>query len=196
MYKVLRNTVALAHAYIGTVLTEGGRAVDATVGKGNDTLFLAGLVGKKGQVYGFDIQEQAIEHTAKLIRENGFEERVTLFHTGHEHIDTYIQEPVDVVVFNLGYLPGGDHGIITRPDSTRAAISKSLTLLKPGGLICIAVYTGHEGGTREKETLEAFLSSLDKHHFCVGKINYLNRKNAPFLIIIEKNSNSESEGKL
>ncbi len=176
----------IAHDYLRAVLKPGKVAVDATLGNGNDTLFLAGLVGRDGRVYGFDIQPEAISRTAEAVAEKGFSDSVTLFLQGHEDMVKFVPEPVDAVVFNLGYLPGGNHSIVTTPETTVRAVTGALKLLKPGGLICIVVYTGHPGGPEEQFRLEACLSRLDKKDFCVGKIDYINRNNAPFLIVVEK----------
>lgn len=186
MFKFFKNTVAIAHSYMEAVVKSGSIVVDATVGNGNDTLFLAKLVGQEGKVYGFDIQEQAIKATQNLISENSLK-NVLLFNAGHENMSEYVHEPVDLIVFNLGYLPGGDHSIVTNAESTLLAVTEGLKILKPGGLMCIVVYIGHEGGLKEKIMLEDYLIKLDKKDFCVGKINYLNREKAPYLILVEKN---------
>ena len=47
----------MAHAFLAEVVTKEDVVVDATMGNGHDTLFLAKLVK---QVYAFDIQEQAV----------------------------------------------------------------------------------------------------------------------------------------
>jgi len=186
MFKFFKNTVDLAHDYLGSCVPPGSVVVDATVGNGNDTLYLAQLVGRRGKVYGFDIQEQAIRATADLIAAHGFSDIVTLFHAGHEKLSGYVKEPVAAVVFNLGYLPGGDHSIVTRADSTVTAVRESLKILKPGGIVSIVVYTGHPGGREEQQALEEFLRTLDKRKFCAGKLDFINRDKAPYLIIIEK----------
>ncbi len=186
MFRQLRNTVAMAHEYLGSTLGPGGVGVDATVGNGNDTLFMARLVGSDGRVYGFDIQEKAIQATVDLIAKNGYMDVVRLFHTGHENMGDCVTEPVDAVVFNLGYLPGGDHGIVTAPASTVQGVRQGLALLRPGGLMCIVVYTGHSGGEEERQAVEGFLQKLDKKEYCVGKLDFLNRERAPYLIVIEK----------
>lgn len=106
----------IAQKQVAEVLREGDRAVDATAGNGWDTLFLARLVGPDGRVYAFDIQQAALDETAALLRKNKLLERVDLIHAGHEAMASYVKEPVAAVMFNLGYLPGGDHSIVTRPD--------------------------------------------------------------------------------
>ncbi len=186
MFRILKNTVLIAHDYLKSCLHQGGVAVDATVGNGYDTLYMAQLVSPTGRVYGFDIQEQAVQTTAELVAKNGYSGIVKLFQASHECLSDYVAEPVDAIVFNLGYLPGGDHRIITRPDSTIKAVREGLALLNPAGIICLVVYTGHPGGREEQQALEEFLQSLDKKEFCTGKLVFLNREKAPYLIIIEK----------
>ncbi len=191
MFKVLKNTVEIAHDYLKNSVRPGSVVVDGTVGNGKDTVYLAELVGREGRVYGFDIQEQAIRAASDLIAVRGFSDTVILFKAGHENIADYVNEPVDAVVFNLGYLPGGDHNIVTKPDSTVKAVRGSLDILKPGGLICIVVYTGHPGGLDERQALEEFLRRLDKKQYCAGKLDFLNRDKAPYLILIEKSLRQE-----
>jgi len=189
MFRVLHSTVNLAHKYIAAILQEGGVAVDATVGNGGDTLFLARLVGKTGRVYGFDIQEEAINKARVLIAAEGYAGSVRLFQEAHENLSEYVREPVDAVIFNLGYLPGGSRDIVTRPLSTVSAVQQALAVLKPGGIVCIVVYTGHPGGPEEREELEKHIRELDKKWFCVGRLDFLNREKAPYLIVIEKSLN-------
>ncbi|MBU7007670.1 class I SAM-dependent methyltransferase [Phosphitispora fastidiosa] len=188
MFNLFRSTVNIAHGYLKTVVKPGGVAVDATVGNGSDTLFLAGLVGLNGRVYGFDIQPEAIRRTTEAVIENGYSELVKLFEQGHENMGDFINEPVDAVVFNLGYLPGGDHNIVTAPETTLTGVIAGLNLLKPGGVMCIVMYTGHSGGPEEQERLESYLRHLDKKLYYVCKIDFLNRNKAPFLLVVEKAS--------
>jgi len=88
----------------------GGNYIDATMGNGNDTLFLCRMAGKTGHVTAFDIQQQALEATEKLLEENGVRERASLILDSHTNMGLYQQkETVDGIFFNFGYLPGGDH---------------------------------------------------------------------------------------
>ncbi|MDD5492585.1 MAG: class I SAM-dependent methyltransferase [bacterium] len=195
MFTLLPNTVTLAHNFLTRTLKPGDVAVDATVGNGHDTLLLAELVAPTGRIYGFDIQAQALAQAAQLICAHGYQQDlVTFFHQGHEHMAELVLEPVDAVVFNLGYLPGGDHRLVTRPQSTVQAVQGSLKILRPGGIVCLVVYTGHPGGQEELACLEGFLTGIDKTEYCAGQVNYLNRRHAPGLIIIERNQPAPTEG--
>lgn len=188
MFDYLTNTVKMSHEVITSRLKPGGVAVDATAGNGNDTLLLARLVGSNGKVYSFDIQKQAIENTAELIGRENLSGIVSLIHSGHENMKEFVREKVDIILFNLGYLPGGNRSVVTSAESTVKAVKYGLQLLKPKGLMCIVVYTGHNGGPEERETLESYLKELDKRNFCVAKLAFLNRINAPYLILVEKSS--------
>lgn len=188
MFNILANTVKIAHGFIRMRIGEGGTGVDATAGNGNDTLFLAKCVGNTGRVFSFDIQKMALAKTTELLQSNGFSHNVTLINDGHEKMIEYINQPVDAIVFNLGYLPGGDHSITTNPDSTIEAVKAGLSLLKPGGILCIVVYTGHLGGEEEQEALESFMETLDKKIYCSAKLYFMNRIKAPYLILVEKSS--------
>ncbi|WP_066637541.1 tRNA (mnm(5)s(2)U34)-methyltransferase [Desulfolucanica intricata] len=187
MGKIWGSVVNIAQLFIREVLYDGSVAVDATVGNGGDTLFLAGAVGDSGLVYGFDIQEKAIEITSKKLSQCQLLKRVEFFNIGHENMLSFIKSPVDAIMFNLGYLPGGDHGIITRAETTVDALSQGLELLSPGGRLSIAVYTGHAGAQEEYTAVEKYVSNLENKMYNVIKLNFINRKSPPpFLILIEK----------
>ncbi len=121
-----------------------GRAIDATVGNGHDTLMLARCVAPDGRVVGFDIQPSALDHTRQRLNAAGLEQHVELINAGHEHMRDLLGDGwvgnTDIVMFNLGYLPGGDKSIITQPDTTTSALAQSLDMLRPGGLLSLMLY--------------------------------------------------------
>jgi len=185
--KGLGSAVHIVQMIIAEVLKHGGTAVDATAGNGHDTLFLARLVGSEGRVYAFDIQKKALESTKKLLERYGAAGQVTLLNTGHEEMDKLVPEPVDAVLFNLGYLPGGDHALVTSAGTTVTALKSAVELLRPGGRIGMVLYTGHPGGNEELCAAEQYASGLKGAGFNVIKINYLNRTaHAPVIILVEK----------
>lgn len=181
------NAVLLAQKFLAEVLQEGCCAVDATAGNGNDTLFLANGVGRTGKVYSFDIQPSALEQTAALLKENGLLERVQLIRAGHENMEKYIKEVLRAVIFNLGYLPGGDHATTTRPETTIKAVEAALRKLEPGGRISIVTYTGHTGAVEESRALEELAAGLDPKVYGVLKLSFINRSAlAPYLVLVER----------
>lgn len=171
----------------------GDTAVDATAGNGHDTHFLAGLTGENGKVYAFDIQQEAIDSTRKRVE--GFT-HVELVHDSHAKIKDYVAEPISAAVFNLGYLPKGDHSIITKAQSTLAAIEQCLDLLKEHGLLLVVIYSGHDGGSEERDAVMDFVKNLPQTSFDVLKYGFINQRHSPpFLVAIEKkNRRNKLEG--
>lgn len=149
------------------VLRPGDRAVDATMGNGHDTALLCRLVGRAGHVFAFDVQESAVAATRERLRREGLLDRARLFHAGHEHLREHVGEPVRAIVFNLGWLPGGDHAVTTRTETTLSAVRQALDLLEPGGVLVICVYPGHPEGKRERAALEQMLARLPARRFNV-----------------------------
>ncbi|PID81943.1 hypothetical protein CSB20_00400, partial [bacterium DOLZORAL124_64_63] len=62
-HEITGSLTAQAHLLVRDHITPGDTAIDATLGNGHDTLFLARCVGKTGTVIGFDVQTQAITST-------------------------------------------------------------------------------------------------------------------------------------
>ena len=172
----------MAHAFLEEVVTDEDIVVDATMGNGHDTLFLARLAKK---VYAFDIQEQAIEQTTKRLAEAKLD-NVELFLTGHENVDQYV-ESIKAAIFNLGYLPSADKTVITQPHTTIQALEKLCQRLVAGGRIAIMIYYGHEGGDVERDAVLDFVSQLPQQEFTVALYKTINQINQPpFLVMIEK----------
>ena len=158
----------------------GGLYIDATMGNGHDTLFFSRLAGESGRVLAFDIQPAALESTRELLKDQGMAERAELILDGHEHMDRYAKaETVDAICFNFGYLPGGDHDIATRADTSVQAVEKGLRLLKKGGLMSLCIYSGGDTGFEERDRLLAYLKSLPAKEYTVIRNDYYNRDNHP-----------------
>ena len=140
--------------FINNFVCEGDTVIDATAGNGNDTLKLCNAVGKNGKVFAFDIQQIALDNTEKLLKDNGAS-NFQLINISHSELDRYVSVPVKAVVFNLGYLPGGDHSLHTKHETTTVAIEKGLSLLTDDGFISVTIYYGKDSGTEEKENGES-----------------------------------------
>lgn len=189
-FKELVNTLKISNDIMDKHVQEGDIVLDCTVGNGNDTLRLAKLVGNKGKVYGFDIQEVALDITLKLLTCENLDNRVELIRDSHENIDLYINNKLDFIIYNLGYLPKGDKNIKTKSSSTLISLKKSLELLNKNGIILITSYIGHEGGLDEKDAIEELLLELNQKDYNVIKYNFINQKNyPPILYGVEKSNN-------
>lgn len=178
------------HNFMKDYIHEGDVCIDATTGNGNDTEFLCRLVGEKGHVYGFDIQEEAIRSTKERLEKAGLGSTVTLYQTGHQHMKEYVKEEAAAIMFNFGYLPGGDHQVSTRAETSIQAVQQGLELLKTGGVMNLCIYSGKDTGYEEKDALLSYLKELDSKKWLVIVNSYFNRKNDPpipvFIIKLEK----------
>ncbi len=191
-YKEVVNTIKFTRDIIARSVNSGYFCVDCTVGNGNDTLFLSSTVGKDGIVYGFDVQDIAIEITLQKLKDENLNGNTVLIKDSHENISKHIKEEVDLFIYNLGYLPRGDKNIKTKGQSTIKSLEVALKLLKNNGIILITCYTGHDGGIEEKDAIEEFLTNLDQGDFNVLKYDFLNQKNSPpILYCIEKIGGNE-----
>ncbi|MBR3334064.1 MAG: methyltransferase domain-containing protein [Clostridia bacterium] len=169
-----------------TALFPGAKAVDATMGNGRDTLWLCQRVGPEGHVYAFDVQPEAVERTRLRLKSEGLSERATLFCRGHQHMADAVPEPVDAVMFNLGWLPGAVHAVTTRMETTLIAVDAALGLLKPQGLLTVCVYPGHDEGARELRALTEWAERLDPARYDALLKCYMNQPNDPPRMIAVK----------
>lgn len=186
---MLQTALHFSHTLLKEVVTEGANVVDATMGNGHDTAFLAQLVGKKGTVYAFDVQEQALKNTEKKLTELGITEQVHLFQQGHETLDEVIPASTHLTaaIFNLGYLPKSDKNIITKPDTTKQALEALLARLESKGRIILVVYYGHDGGGAELSFIQNYSQNLSQKDYNVLTYQFINQKNnPPILFCIEK----------
>ncbi|TLG79500.1 class I SAM-dependent methyltransferase [Vagococcus zengguangii] len=186
---MLKSALHYSHELLAQVVQPGNWVVDATVGNGHDTLFLAELVGKRGQVIGFDVQDVAIERAHERLMEAGLDNRCQLFTQGHETLDEIIasDQEITAAVFNLGYLPNSDKAIITQAETTIIAIQAIMSRLSKDGRIVLVVYYGHEGGLAEKNQVQQFVEAIPQTDYNVLQYGFINQKNnPPYVLCIEK----------
>lgn len=182
----LRSARFLAAEVLKSTVQPGDTVIDATMGNGHDTLFLCELVGETGRVIAFDVQTQAVENTRARLAEAGVLQRASLFCLGHEHMAEKASS-ARAVVFNLGWLPGGDKSVTTHWETTKTALESALRLLLPHGVLVLCAYPGHAEGDRERENLMGFLSALRPQEFNVLHQKFLNAgPGAPECFVIQK----------
>lgn len=191
-YKYLNNVLELINIRINEVVKSDSIVLDATLGNGNDTYKLLNILDSNGKLYGFDIQKEALNNTRQKIEKikNLASKDYRLILDSHENLDRYINYKLDYVIYNLGYLPGGDKSITTLAESTIKSVKKSMDLLNNNGLINIVVYHGHAQGKDEKRSIEAFLKEINQDKYHILKHEFINQKNnPPILYEIEKKNN-------
>ena len=168
------------HHFIREHVKQGDICIDATAGNGNDTQLLCELVGEQGKVFAFDIQEKAIENTRNCLQKLGLSGRVEVIKDSHPNMGQYVEEEsVSCIVFNFGYLPGGDHALATHKDTSIAAIYAGLDLLKKGGMMSLCIYSGGDSGFEERDAILEEIKKLDSKRYLVIMSSYYNRPNNP-----------------
>lgn len=186
---VYLSIVERAKIRVAAHLHDGALAIDATAGNGHDTLFLAERVGGSGHVYAFDVQEAALAQASRRLAEAGIADRATFLLHSHGEMAALLAEVADrvaVVMFNLGYLPGGDHAAITETAETIAALQGATELLAVNGVISVVAYPGHPGGREESETVAAWCNQLDPHQWQISSERVPGRLTAPQLWLVER----------
>lgn len=166
------------HKVLESFIQKGDHCIDATMGKGGDTLFLCQMVGEAGKVSAFDVQKEALMFTKEKLEKYQFSAQLIL--DGHEHMGEYFREgTISCIMFNLGYLPGGDHHLATEPKTTIQGIREGLRLLKTGGVMSICIYSGGDSGFEEKDQVLAYLEQLDDKQYFISRQDFVNKGNHP-----------------
>lgn len=181
------NALGLSHKFIYENVLPGSLCIDGTAGRGRDTLFLSRLVGEEGRVLAFDIQEEAVKSTKELLRQENIKN--TEVHLAcHSRIGEFAEKrSVDGIMFNFGYLPGGDRNIFSHAATSIPAIRSGLELLKPGGVMTLCLYHGKENGVEEKDGILAFIKTIDPVKYSVLLTDFVNREgNVPLAVLIQK----------
>lgn len=176
--------LSLAHLIWKGLVQPGDWVVDATCGNGKDCFYLAHLVGPSGGVIALDIQPKAIRKSQEVCQEPW----VHFFCQSHEVFPSLVEERcVKLVVYNLGYLPGGDHAFTTMAETTIKSVKRALHFLQVNGIISITCYPGHCEGERELSVLRLWIHSLSPEEVSVAHTKW-SRTGSPELFIIQKKS--------
>lgn len=188
------SVLSYAHQLVAARVQPGDTTIDATVGTGADTLFLAKAAGRRGRVYGFDIQQEALQLARRRLDEDESPSlaEVSLLLQGHEQMRKAVPDKlhgkVAAVMFNLGYLPseGADPSVITHTDSTLAALDTALYLLRPRGILTAVLYPGHAGGGEEAEAVLKWASALPVSSGQSIIYRQLQRAASPYVVAVDK----------
>ncbi|MGX8774613.1 MAG: class I SAM-dependent methyltransferase [Bacillota bacterium] len=203
MDNIIRQTTELAMHIVRAYVEPGDVVIDATCGNGKDTLALAAMNPRS--LYAFDIQEKAVRETVSLLEANGYGvckgtptckgspsgPQITVEQLAHENLRGYFEDRstgcVKAVVFNLGYLPGGDRSLTTKAETTLEAVRGAMDLITKDGLVCITMYSGHPEGRKEKAALLEFAEGLDDRKWHCAFISMPNqKKDPPEILLITK----------
>ena len=151
------------HSLLSENLDNSSVVIDATLGRGRDTLFLAKNISVK-KIFAFDIQSQAIEESKKLFVNANVIDKIFLYNECHSKIDSFVKEKINAAIFNLGYLPSSDKKVTTNAKTTLESLQKCVELADEKFCFCVTCYRGHEGGEEEfKEVKDFFIKNLNEY---------------------------------
>jgi SAM-dependent methyltransferase len=191
-FPLYQSHLDLAPFYWSQIVQIGDTVIDATCGNGQDTLKLCQLALSidKGKVYAIDIQEQAIKSTSHYLESHlapAWRERVMFQQGCHSRFPSEISPcSVKLIVYNLGYLPGGNKAKTTEGFTTLQSLNQAQMLLQPGGLISITCYSGHPAGAKEQEEILAYAAHLSPKEWNCCQHIWLNRQQSPSLLLMQK----------
>ena len=181
------SPVAVAHMVLAEKLKTAEIIVDATCGNGWDCLFLAQNSLAIAKIHAFDIQKESILKTQQLLAKNQLSDKVVYYQDNFVNIKKYLAKKIDITIFNLGYLPGGDKQITTSVEDLLKILPEIMEILAEQGVIVLVSYLGHEQGKKEFAWLEKYLPELSNKVYNVGKYQLFNhQKPSPIVYIIEK----------
>jgi len=178
------SALQIIHHVLELHVKPGDICIDATAGRGRDTLFLSGLAGETGHVTAFDIQQEAVDSTCALLHQHQRTNCTVLLRSHADMADYFEPETVSCITFNFGWLPGGNHHVFTTPDTSIQAIEQGLKLLRPDGIMTLILYYGRETGFAEKDALLQYLPTLDSNLYTVVEMPFVNRTNCPPIPIV------------
>ena len=183
-----KNVVTMSHMLLEPYISQARVIVDMTCGNGHDTVFLASHMAAGAVLYAFDIQPCAITTTRKALVENALAGKQVVLQCGtHDELVEKIDGAVDIVLFNLGYLPSGDHALHTKSEITVKAVKICLNKIAKNGIIMIAAYPGTEAGAQEEQRVHDFLKGIPQRTFDVSTWRPVNQVHCPpVLYIVQK----------
>lgn len=188
---ILTKTTSLAMEITLKYIQEGDYVIDATCGNGHDTLCLAEAVGTNGDVLALDLQRQALDSSKALLAEHDMN-HVCFAQANFKDMQKYSsfafpdRSPA-AIVFNLGYLPGGDKSFTTNAEDSLRGLQAALELVRTDGVVTVVLYSGHEEGAVEKQLILEFLRQLPAKDFHVVYAQMYNQqKNPPEVVWITK----------
>lgn len=191
-FPLFHSHLDLAHHYWERLIKKGDHAIDATCGNGHDTLRIAqlALTEHSGKLWGFDIQEEAIVSTRTLLSQSlpeGFLQNVFLTKSSHVVFPKEIvAESIKLIVYNLGYLPGGDKALTTQVSTTLQSLEAAQKLIQHGGVISVTCYPGHTEGASEQEQILNHVSAWAPNEWSCTQHRWLNRRQSPTLLLLQR----------
>ncbi|NGX53432.1 MAG: 2-phytyl-1,4-naphtoquinone methyltransferase [Chlamydiae bacterium] len=176
---------SLAHEQWSKIVSPGDTVIDATCGNGQDMLALAQLLNGQGELIGYDIQKEALQKSEERLKKSLTPDQLQIITFRHQSHETFLEKSAKLIVYNLGYLPGGDKSLTTQTVTTLQSLQSACGVIIPGGTISVMCYVGHEEGKREEEAVREFVQTLPSDRWCCTHHRIINRQQAPSLLLIQ-----------
>lgn len=170
------EVVIKSHQILTALTSSNDIIIDATLGNGFDSLFLSKKVAK---VYAFDIQKEAVNKAKETLNNI---DNVTVILDSHINYQKYVSN-YDGVIFNLGYLPGGNKEITTTAKSTIKALNLMIND-QFARFILLVVYPGHNEGMIESIEISKYLQIINTYE--VNKYYLSDDTTKAYLILLIK----------
>ncbi|WP_424349106.1 class I SAM-dependent methyltransferase [Latilactobacillus sp. 5-91] len=185
---LLDQPSSFAHFLLDQAVRPGDVVIDATVGHGDDTLFLAEKVADYGHVYGFDIQKEALATCQKRLTTANLNQQVSLINQGHERIITALPADLKVqaAIFSLGSLRSETPQSVTLPNTTISAYHQVLSRLNRGGMLLFIIDNRFFQSEEEIHYLVADLTRLNPERYAVRHFQGVNQDVGQLLTVIKK----------
>lgn len=185
--QLISNTKNIISFLLKNYIKEVRTSVDMTCGNGHDSKLILELKNPNIH-YAFDIQESARQSSFDLLTKEGLDlSNFSFILDSHAKLNEYVNEYIDLFIYNLGYLPGGNHEITTRSEQVMESLFQALDLLNENGHILITFYPGHPEGEKEAKEIVNFLNQLDQKSYNVIQFNFINQVNKPpFVVMVER----------
>lgn len=187
------NHLVCAHRLWKEHLKCRANAIDATCGRGGDLIALADLLLLPpyfNQIIVYDIQKRALkiaQMRAKMRFSPRQMDRIIWLERCHSMLgEAEADLPISLIVYNLGYLPGGNRELTSCAVTTIQSLKQAAQILQPSGAISIMCYPGHFEGGIETTVVREFAKQLNAENWEVSEYSYAGKPLAPTLIWLKK----------
>ena len=192
-FPLFQSHLDLAHSYWKQIVQPGDSLIDATCGNGHDALFLCKLAlqsNQQSKIFLIDKQLDALQITQQRLQQQldpNFLHQIHFLHQCHSHFpNTILPSSIKLIVYNLGYLPGGNKQLTTMTHTTVQSLTAALPLIAPGGAISVTCYPRHPEGKIEEHAVLEFASTLNPLEWNCCTHHWINRKDAPSLLLLQR----------
>ncbi|MEZ4704011.1 MAG: class I SAM-dependent methyltransferase [Bdellovibrionota bacterium] len=127
---------------------------------------------KEISLFLFDLQNKPLNNKKRLHLHTSAS-RISYFQESHTNMEMRISRSLhncmDIIMYNLGYLPHGDKSITTLASTTLESFDQAYRLLRPLGWMSVLCYPGHPQGAIETQQVLTWIDNHQNHFELVEK---------------------------